>query len=316
MDIIVLDGYCLNHGDLSWEPFERLGTVVCYDRTPYGDIISRMGNASVMITNKCNIDRNIVDSLPNLKYIGVLATGYNNVDTEYCREKGVAVTNVPSYSTESVVQAVFGLMLELYSGLAVHAESVKKGDWCKAPDFCYYLGSLRELHGKTLGIVGYGAIGRRIAEVAAAFGMRVIVNTRTPSRYPEKGFVYVGLEELFSESDIITLNCPLTRDNAEMINKDTVSLMKKSALIINTARGGLINDADLAEALNSGRIAGAALDVLSKEPADKQNPLLYAKNAVITPHIAWATVEARSRLMQSAAENLEAFLAGKLMNRV
>ena len=293
MDIIVLDGYCLNHGDLDWTPFERLGNVVVYERTPYEKIVERMGSATVMITNKCLIDRGVIDSLPDLKYIGVLATGYNNVDTEYCRKKGIAVTNVPSYSTESVVQ-----------------------DWIKAPDFCYYLGSLRELNGKTLGIVGFGAIGRRVAQVAKAFGMRVIVNTRSPSKYPEDGFEYVSAERLFGESDVISLNCPLTAENAGMINSKSISLMKKDAVIINTARGGLINESDLAEALNSGRIAGAALDVLSREPEAADNPLKNAKNTIITPHIAWATVEARSRLMRLAAENLEAFIAGRELNRV
>lgn len=316
MDIIVLDGYCLNHGDLDWTPFERLGNVVVYERTPYEKIVERMGSAPVMITNKCLIDRGVIDSLPDLKYIGVLATGYNNVDTEYCRKKGIAVTNAPSYSTESVVQAVFGLMLELYAGLARHAESVRNGDWIKAPDFCYYLGSLRELNGKTLGIVGFGAIGRRVAQVAKAFGMRVIVNTRSPSKYPEDGFEYVSAERLFGESDVISLNCPLTAENAGMINSKSISLMKKDAVIINTARGGLINESDLAEALNAGRIAGAALDVLSREPEAADDPLKNAKNAIITPHIAWATVEARSRLMRLAAENLEAFIAGRVLNRV
>ena len=316
MDIVVLDGYCLNHGDLSWAPFERLGNVVVYERTPYGEIASRMGGASVMITNKCNVDRTVVDALPNLKYVGVLATGYNNVDTEYCREKGIAVTNVPSYSTESVVQAVFGLTLQLYSGLSTHAASVKRGDWCAAPDFCYYLGSLRELYGKTLGIVGFGAIGRRVAAVGAAFGMRVLVNTRTPSKFPEEGFKYVSFEELMKESDVVSLNCPLTDENVGMINKRSISLMKNNAIIVNTARGGLINDADLAEALNTGAIAGAALDVLSTEPPDASDPLLSARNAFITPHIAWATVEARSRLMECAAANLAAFLEGRELNRV
>ena len=316
MEIVVLDGYCLNHGDLDWSAFEALGSFSVYDRTPYDKIVERMGSAEIMITNKCIIDEGVLEKLENLRYIGVLATGYNNIDVSACKRRGIVVTNVPSYSTESVVQAVFGLMLELYAGLARHAESVKNGDWIKAPDFCYYLGSLRELNGKTLGIVGFGAIGRRVAQVAKAFGMRVIVNTRSPSKYPEDGFEYVSAERLFGESDVISLNCPLTAENAGMINSKSISLMKKDAVIINTARGGFINESDLAEALNSGRIAGAALDVLSREPEAADDPLKNAKNAIITPHIAWATVEARSRLMRLAAENLEAFIAGRVLNRV
>ena len=315
MKIVVLDGYCLNHGDISWQPLAELGETELYERTPYELIVPRMGDASIMITNKCRIDRAIIDALPALKYIGVLATGYDNIDTAYCKERGIAVANIPAYSTESVVQSFFGLLIELYSGIGAHAETVRNGDWCKAKDYCYYIRQTHELFGKTLGIIGFGRIGRRIGEVAAAFGMQVLAYARN-RRYEEKGFRYVTLDELYAEADVISLNCPLTKENAGMINADSISKMTKSAVIINAARGGLVNEADLAEALNSGRIMGAALDVLATEPAREDNPLLQAKNTVITPHTAWATVEARSRLMLIARDNLAAYLEGRELNRV
>ena len=315
MKLVILDGYCLNHGDLSWEPLTSQGEATVYDRTPYELIVPRMGDASIMITNKCRIDRNVIDALPALRYIGVLATGYDNIDVAYCKERGIAVSNIPAYSTESVVQAFFGLLIELYAGIGMHADTVKEGEWSRVSDYCYYKKQTHELFGKTLGIIGFGRIGRRIGEVAAAFGMEVLAYARH-RRFEEKDFRYATLDELYAESDIISLNCPLTKENAGMINADSIAKMKPSAVIVNTARGGLINEADLADALNSGRIRGAALDVLAKEPAREDNPLLTAKNTVITPHIAWATVEARSRLMQIAADNLAAYLEGRELNRI
>ena len=315
MKLVILDGYCLNHGDLSWEPLTSQGEATVYDRTPYELIVPRMGDASIMITNKCRIDRSVIDALPELRYIGVLATGYDNIDVAYCKERGIAVSNIPAYSTESVVQAFFGLLIELYTGIGMHADTVKEGEWSRVSDYCYYKKQTHELFGKTLGIIGFGRIGRRIGEVAAAFGMEVLAYARH-RRFEEKDFRYATLDELYAESDIISLNCPLTDENAGMINADSIAKMKPSAVIVNTARGGLINEAALADALNSGRIRGAALDVLAKEPAREDNPLLSAKNVVITPHIAWATVEARSRLMRIAADNLAAYLEGRELNRI
>ena len=315
MKLVILDGYCLNHGDLSWEPLTSQGEATVYDRTPYELIVPRMGDASIMITNKCRIDRSVIDALPALRYIGVLATGYDNIDVAYCKERGIAVSNIPAYSTESVVQAFFGLLIELYAGIGMHADTVREGEWSRVSDYCYYKKQTHELFGKTLGIIGFGRIGRRIGEVAAAFGMEVLAYARH-RRFEEKDFRYATLDELYAESDIISLNCPLTDENAGMINADSIAKMKPSAVIVNTARGGLIDEAALAEALNSGRIRGAALDVLAKEPAREDNPLLTAKNVVITPHIAWATVEARSRLMRIAADNLAAYLEGRELNRI
>ena len=315
MEIVVMDGYCLNHGDLDWSAFEALGSFSVYDRTPYDKIVERMGSAEIMITNKCTIDEGVLEKLENLRYIGVLATGYNNIDVSACKRRGIVVTNVPSYSTESVVQSVFGLILELYIGIGSQSASVKRGDWAKAPDFCYYPVGLRELSGKTLGIIGYGSIGRRVKEVALAFGMKVIVNTRT-KRVPEDGFRYVTREELFSESDIVTLHCPLTDENKGMINSAAISLMKPGAIIINTARGGLIVSSELCEALKTGRIAGAGLDVAECEPPAADDPLIAQPNVIVTPHTAWATHEARERLMEKAALNLEAFLKGTPLNVV
>ena len=315
MEIVVLDGYCLNHGDLDWSAFEALGSFSVYDRTPYDKIVERMGSAEIMITNKCIIDEGVLEKLENLRYIGVLATGYNNIDVSACKRRGIVVTNVPSYSTESVVQSVFGLILELYIGIGSQSASVKRGDWAKAPDFCYYPMGLRELSGKTLGIIGYGSIGRRVKEVALAFGMKVIVNTRT-KRVQEDGFRYVTREELFSESDIVTLHCPLTDENKGMINSAAISLMKPGAIIINTARGGLIVSSELCEALKTGRIAGAGLDVAECEPPAADDPLIAQPNVIVTPHTAWATHEARDRLMKKAALNLEAFLKGTPLNVV
>ena len=316
MKIVILDGYCLNHGDLSWDKFGTLGEVILYSRTPYDEIVERMGDASVMITNKCNIDKNIIDKLPNLKYVGVLATGYNNVDVKYAHSKGITVTNIPAYSTESVVQTVFGLIIELYSGIGYHDRTVKEGEWERCPDFCYYKTGMNQLFGKTIGIVGAGRIGLRVAEVAKVFGMNVLVYSKS-KHAKENGFKYAeSLIELYENSDIISLNCPLDENNEKMINKESLSHFRSNAILINTARGGLIDEQALADALNSGSIRGAGVDVLSQEPARKDNPLLSAQNVVITPHVAWATIEARASLMEIAVNNLQTFLAGQPVNVV
>lgn len=316
MEIVVLDGYCSNPGDLDWSPLGEIGKYTVYDRTLPAQIIQRQGTAEVMLTNKCVISKEIIDALPNLRYIGELATGYNNIDCVYAASKGITVTNIPAYSTESVVQTVFALLLEIYSRIGEHNESVKRGDWVKSKDFCYYQ-KISELSGKTIGIIGYGRIGLRVAEVAEAFGLQVLAyNKGVIGRAGQKGRLVATLEELLSHSDIVSLNCPLTKDNAEFINKKTIALMKHGAVLINTARGGLINEADLAEALKNGKLSGAGLDVLGTEPPKAGNPLLHAPNTVITPHIAWATLEARKRLMKIAVANLKSFIEGNPANKV
>lgn len=316
LEIIVLDGYCLNPGDLDWSLFTSLGNIKVYDRTAYNQIAERQGCAPIMLTNKCVIDQAVIDSLPNLRYIGELATGYNNIDCAYAASKGITVTNIPAYSTESVVQCVFALILELYSKIGVHSDSVKQGDWVRSQDFCYYR-KITELSGKTIGIIGYGRIGRRVAEVAEALGLNVLAYNKGKEGVAGKnGRLTANLQELLSHSDIVSLNCPLTADNAGFINSKTIGYMKQGCVLINTARGGLVNEADLADALHSGKLGGAGLDVLSKEPPTADNPLLYAPNTIITPHIAWATSEARSRLMGIAAANLKAYLAGSPINKV
>ena len=317
MNIVILDGYCLNHGDLDWRGFEKLGEVTIYDRTPYEQIVERMGDAPIMITNKCNVDKGIINALPHLKYVGALATGYNNIDCDYAREKGIVVTNIPSYSTESVVQSVFGLLIELFSKIGAHNASVKNGEWEKSPDFCYYFDGIKELSGKTLGIIGYGSIGRRVATVARAFGMNVVAYSRRKTQDDSEGFRFADcVEEVLQKADVISLNCPLTKENVGFINEEAIAKMKKGAYVINTARGGLIDEDAVAKALNDGRLGGFGADVLSKEPPNKDNPLLAAKNTIITPHTAWATHEARSRLMEIAINNLSSFLKGKETNRV
>jgi glycerate dehydrogenase len=314
--IIVLDGYCLNPGDLSWGGFGGItDNVIIYDRTPQELVVERAQNADIVIVNKVVIDKEIMDSLPKLKYIGVLATGYNVVNIEYAKKKGIVVTNIPAYSTESVVQHIIGLMIELASGIGAHHNTVKDGEWTRSQDFCYYNKDNMELAGKTLGIIGMGRIGQRVKDVAVALGMKVIANNKDRTGEGE-GFRYVSLEELFKESDIISLNCPLNKENEGIINSKSIAIMKTSAIIINASRGGLINEPDLAAALNSGRIRAAGVDVLSVEPPNSNNPLLSARNIVITPHIAWATKEARTRLMEIAVNNVNAFLAGKPINVV
>ncbi|MGI6133966.1 MAG: D-2-hydroxyacid dehydrogenase [Christensenellales bacterium] len=314
--IVVLDGFCLNPGDLSWGALGGItDNVIIYDRTPKELVVERAKGADIIILNKVVIDKETIDSLPKLKYIGVLATGYNVVDCDYAAKKGIVVTNIPAYSTESVAQHIFGLLIEVASGIGEHNLSVKSGDWERCPDFCYFNKRLIELHGKTMGIIGMGRIGQRVKDIALAFGMKVIAYNKSRTGKGE-GFEYVTLEHLYRNSDVISLNCPLTKDNQGMINASAISLMKESAIIINASRGGLINERDLANALNSGRIAGAGLDVLSVEPPTSDNPLLKAKNTVITPHIAWATKEARSRLMEIAVANIKAYLDGKPVNVV
>ena len=316
MKIVVLDGYTLNPGDLSWEELDKLGEVELFDRTPAADILKRATGAGILLTNKTVLDAAILSRLPHLRYIGVLATGYNVVDIDAARKGGITVTNVPAYGIDSVAQMCFAHILNLTNRVADHAAGVSHGRWCKADDFCYWEHPLIELAGKTLSIIGYGDIGRAVARLALAFGIQVLIHSRTPpDRLPE-GVVAVDLDRAVAHADILSLHCPLTEATEKMINAERLKRMKPDAFLINTSRGPLLDEAAVAEALNTGRLAGAGLDVLSLEPADRNNPLLSAKNCFITPHIAWATREARSRLFTIAVENIRAFLCGNPQNRV
>lgn len=315
MKIVILDGHTLNPGDLSWDEIRKLGECTVYDRTPPEKILERASKVAAIFTNKVVIGRDIIKQLPDLKFIGVLATGYNVVDLQAAAEADILVANIPAYSTASVAQMVFSHILNIAQNVSKHAKSVKDGDWTNSIDFTYHLTPQTELAGKTLGIIGFGQIGQAVARVGLAFGMKILFQNRS-KKETNADFRQVDLYTLLAESDFISLNCPLTDENAGFINKSTIGKMKKSAILINTGRGALINEKDLADALNSGRIAGAGLDVLSTEPPKAENPLLAAKNCYITPHIAWATKEARQRLMQIAAQNLKAFINGTPQNIV
>lgn len=316
MNIIVLDGYTLNPCDLSWDELNELGDVTIYNRTKKSDLIERAKSAEILITNKTILDRDIINQLPKLKYIGVLATGYNVVDIKTAAEKNIIVTNVPSYSTKSVAQMVFALILELTLNVGLHSNSVKNGEWSESSDFSYWKRPLIELDGLSLGIIGYGQIGREVAKLGNSYGMKILVNTRSKIIDHEKYISQVTFNEIFNLSDIITLHLPLTEKSKNMISKTQLSKMKKSTFIINTSRGPLVNEEDLAEALNNYQISGAGLDVLSTEPPSNSNPLLKAKNCIITPHIAWATQASRKRLMSVAVINIKAFINGLPKNVV
>lgn len=316
MEIRVLDGYCLNPGDLSWNDMAGLGNLKVYDRTSPSELLERAIGAEVLITNKTIISAETMEALPMLKYIGVLATGYNVVDIEAAQKRGIIVTNIPAYSTESVAQMVFAHLLNITQRVGHYASMNKQGDWAKQVDFCYWDTNLVELHDKSMGIVGYGNIGQATARIALAFGMKVRVYTsKKQSELPE-GVQKMELEELFKTSDVVSLHCPLTTNTKEMVNAARLKTMKPTAILINTGRGPLVNEQDLADALNSGIIAGAGIDVLSLEPPTSDNPLLSARNCFITPHIAWATKEARIRLMNIAVSNLKGFIEGKIINNV
>lgn len=319
MKIVILDGYTENPGDLSWEGFEALGSVTVYDRTPFADkadeIVRRAKGAEIVITNKTPLSAETLAALaPELRYIGVLATGYNVVDVAAAREQGVLVCNIPTYGTTAVAQFAMALLLELCHHVGAHSDSVKRGDWSRCPDFCYWNTPLIELAGKTFGVVGYGRIGKAAAKLAAAFGMDVIACDAFASG--DGTARMVTLDELYAESDVISLHCPLFAETRGMINRDSIAKMKDGVLIINTSRGPLVVEEDLAAALAEGKVAGAGLDVLSVEPARAENPLLKQKNCLITPHIAWAPKESRRRLMEIAVENLRAFLSGTPQNVV
>lgn len=314
--IVVLDGYTLNPGDLSWDGLEALGSFTVYDRTADEDAVGRAGDAEIVITNKTELSAEVIEGLPGLKYIGVLATGYNVVDLEAARSRGIIVTNVPAYGTRSVAQMAFAHLLNLAQHVRDHAQTVSSGKWSSCPDFCYWDTPLIELAGLTMGIVGLGRIGRATANLAIAFGMQVIAyDIAAPADLPE-GCRLVGLDDVFRESDVVSLHCPLTSENKGIVDEQRLAMMKKTAFLINTSRGALVDEQALAETLNDERIAGAGLDVLTLEPPEKDNPLLKAKNCFVTPHISWATRSARARLLEVAVENVAAFLAGKPQNVV
>jgi glycerate dehydrogenase len=317
MKIVVLDGYTLNPGDLSWDGLKEFGEVVVYDRTPQDKVVERAKDAEIIFTNKTVIDEAVLNSLPKLKYIGVLATGYNVVDTETARSKNVTVTNVPGYSTASVAQMTFALLLELTQHVQRHSDTVVDGKWAHSPYYCYWDYPLMELAGKTMGIIGYGTIGKKVGEIASAFGMNIIGSKRVQHDMSHlENFRWAEIPELLEQSDVVSIHCPLTPETKGMINRESLQLMKRSAFLINTSRGPIMVDEDLADALNHDVIAGAGLDVLTVEPPQLDNPLFKAKNCVITPHIAWATIEARGRLMDLTVSNLAAFLSGKPVNVV
>lgn len=314
MRIVVLDGHTLNPGEWEWNELTALGNTSIYDRTPPAEVVERCRDAEIVLTNKTVMDEAVLNGLPSLQYIGVLATGYNVVDVKAAAQCGIVVTNVPAYGTPSVAQATFSLLLELTNRTGDHARAVCSGRWSSCADFCFWDAPLVELNGLTLGIMGFGGIGAAVARIAQSFGMPVIACTRNPQL--PVGVTSVPLPELFREADVLSLHCPLTQTNARIINRENLARMKRTALLINTGRGGLIDEEALAEALNAGVIAGAGLDVLSTEPPKPDNPLLRARNCVITPHIAWATGAARRRLYQTAVGNLSAFLAGTPVNKV
>ena len=316
MKIVVLDGYGLNPGDLSWNGMNALGELTVYDRTSPSEMLERSQGAEVLITNKTLITADNMAELPELKYIGVLATGYNVVDIDAAKARGIVVTNIPAYSTASVAQMVFAHILNITQRVGYYADENVKGRWTDSVDFCYWDTNLVELDGKKMGIVGYGNIGKATARIALAFGMEVLAYTSKEQKDLPQGVKKVTLDELFVESDVISLHCPLTPDTKELVNAKRLSMMKSSAILINTGRGPLVNEQDLANALNEGRIAGAGLDVLSVEPSVAGNPLLSAKNCFITPHIAWATKEARTRLMDIAVNNLKSYQEGNVINNV
>ncbi len=317
MKIVVLDGKTLNPGDLSWEALERFGALTVYDRTPVDRVVERSAGAEILLTNKTPLSAEVFSRLPDLRYIGVMATGYNIVDVEAADRHGIPVTNVPTYGTHSVAQMVFALLLELCHHVGAHSEAVRQGEWSRSVDFCFWDYPLVELAGKTMGIIGFGRIGRQVGCIASALGMRVLAAEPNRKHPPElDDFRWAEIPELLGAADVVSLHCPLFPETEGLINRENIERMKRSAVLINTSRGGLVVDADLANALNTGRIAGAGLDVLSTEPPDEDNPLLCAKNCLITPHISWATKEARARLMGTAIGNVEAFFSGRPVNVV
>ena len=319
MKIVILDGYTENPGDLSWDGFEKLGELTVYDRSPLNDeaeIIRRIGGAEAVITNKTPVPKRVIEECKNLKYIGVLATGYNIVDSQAARARGIPVANIPAYGTDAVGQFAIALLLEVCHRVGHHDRAVKEGRWENNPDWCFWDYPLIELAGKTLGVIGFGRIGQTTGRIAGALGMEVIANDEAPNERGEKIGSYVSRDELYSRSDVIALHCPLFPATEGMINRESIAKMKDGVIIINNSRGPLIVEQDLADALNAGKVYAAGLDVVSSEPIRPDNPLLKARNCIITPHISWAPKESRGRLMDIAVDNLKAFMGGKPVNVV
>ena len=317
MKIVVLDGYTLNPGDLTWKKLEQLGELTVYERTSAEHVYERAMEAAIVLTNKTPLSSEVINKLTSLKYIGVLATGYNVVDVDAAKRKGILVANVPGYGINSVAQLTFALLLELCHHVQRHSDGVMGGKWSRSADWCYWDYPLIELANKTFGIIGFGNIGRSVANIASAFGMNIIANSRTQTdQTHRKNFRWVSFDDVLELADVVSIHCPLTPETKGLINKDSLKKMKPSSILLNTSRGPIIVDQDLADALNNDVIAGAGIDVLSVEPPKDDNPLLGAKNCMITPHLAWATKEARTRLMNGVAENVAAFLSGNPMNVV
>jgi glycerate dehydrogenase len=316
MHIVLLDGYTLNPGDQSWAPLEALGTLSIHDRTPDNRVVERARDAEAILVNKLEIREEHLQQLPGLKYIGVTATGYNNVDVQAAARQGIVVTNVKGYGAAAVAQHTFSLLLALTSHTELHSQSVQQGEWVASPDFCYWKTPLVGLEGKTLGLIGLGDIGSQVAAVALALGMKVLTYRRHPAQTDNPAIENVALEELFRRSDVVSLHCPLTPETREIVNAGTLAWMKPTAYLINTGRGALVQEQDLADALHNEKLAGAGLDVLSTEPPAADNPLLSAPRCIITPHIAWAYFESRQRLLQMAADNLQSFRQGTPTNVV
>ncbi|MFT5790355.1 MAG: glycerate dehydrogenase [Shewanella sp.] len=316
MQIVILDGYTLNPGDLSWQPLASMGELSCYERTAPQDVLARCKDAEILLTNKTVLDAKTLKQLPNLKYIGVLATGTNVVDIDAATALGILVTNVPGYGPDAVAQMVFAHILHATQQVARHSEAVKQGQWSESEDFCFTLSPLQSLKGKTLGLIGFGDIGQATAQIAKAFGMRVIVNTRNAKVVLPTGCTWVTQDSLFVDADIVSLHCPLTASTDKLINRSVLKQMKPTAMLINTARGGLVDELALADALAQGQIAFSGVDVLSNEPPQASNPLLKAPNISISPHNAWATIEARQNLLNIAVNNVSGFLKGDPVNTV
>lgn len=316
MKIVNLDGYTTNPGDLSWDWLGKYGDYVVYDRTEPSEVVERAKDADILIINKTEIDKDLLDKMPNLKYVGLQSTGYNVIDGKAARDKNIVISNIPAYSTTAVAQLVFAFILQITNKVSMHSDAVYDGEWCACPDFCFWKAPLAELDGKTIGIIGYGSIGQRVSNIAKAFGMNVIVFTPHPKPDKFTDIKFVDIDTLLRTADIVTCHCPLTPQTENLINKDALSKMKKSAILINTSRGPVVDDKALADALNNNEIQAAGLDVLRVEPPSEDNPLLHAKNCYITPHIAWAAYETRARLMGILEDNLKSFVEGHPQNVV
>lgn len=316
MKIVNLDGYTTNPGDLSWDWLRNYGEYEVYDRTAPEQIIERAKDADILIINKSVITAQMLENLPNLKFVGLQSTGYNVIDCKAARARNITVSNIPAYSTTGVAQLVFAFILQVADNVSLHSDAVHNGEWCECPDFCFWKTPLTELDGKTIGIIGFGSIGRRVAQIANAFGMNVEVFTPHPKPDEYKNVNFVDFDTLLSDSDFITCHCPLTEKTENLIDKTAIDKMKKNAVVINTSRGPVVNDEDLANALNSGKIKAAGVDVLRVEPPEKENPLLQAKNCYITPHIAWAAYETRARLLGILEQNIKAYIDGNPINVV